>query len=93
MHDGFRCEADSVETDWQQRTPGDLELAEMRMMSGFSNKDFSICYREFLVPRLCCIGEIDAAVRVQEGKLIATRISSARFIELPSRCHMVHLGI
>jgi len=62
------------------------------MMSGFLNKEFSICYREFLDPRLCCIREIDAADRAQEGRLIATRIPAARFIELPSRCHMVQLG-
>jgi hypothetical protein len=34
----------------------------------------------------------DGAVPVQEGKLIAARIRGARFVELPSRSHMVAPG-
>ena len=34
----------------------------------------------------------DGAVPVQEGKLIAARIRGARFVELPSRSHMVGPG-
>lgn len=34
----------------------------------------------------------DGAVPVREGKLIAARIRGARFVELPSRSHMIAPG-
>jgi pimeloyl-ACP methyl ester carboxylesterase len=43
-------------------------------------------------PTLVLHSHDDGAVPVQEGKLIAARIRGARFVELPSRSHMVAPG-
>ncbi|HMK31712.1 MAG TPA: alpha/beta fold hydrolase [Terriglobales bacterium] len=90
----FRPDADSVEMDWLnelQRISTSPDNA-VRMMSEFPKiKIFD------LLPRICCPTLVmhsqgDAAVPVQEGRLIAARIPGARFVELPSRCHMVAPG-
>jgi pimeloyl-ACP methyl ester carboxylesterase len=43
-------------------------------------------------PTLVLHSREDGAVPVQEGKLIAARIRGSRFVELPSRSHMVAPG-
>jgi len=43
-------------------------------------------------PTLVLHSRDDGAVPVQEGKLIAARIRGSRFVELPSRSHMVAPG-
>jgi pimeloyl-ACP methyl ester carboxylesterase len=43
-------------------------------------------------PTLVLHSRDDGAVPVQEGRLIAARIRGARFVELPSRSHMVAPG-
>jgi pimeloyl-ACP methyl ester carboxylesterase len=47
---------------------------------------------EVSCPTLVLHSREDGAVPVQEGKLIAARIRGARFIELPSRSHMIGPG-
>jgi pimeloyl-ACP methyl ester carboxylesterase len=90
----FRPDADAVEMDWHnelQRVSTSPDNA-VRMMSEFPNiKIFD------LLPKICCPTLVlhsreDASVPVQEGRLIATRIRGARFVELPSRSHMVAPG-
>jgi pimeloyl-ACP methyl ester carboxylesterase/DNA-binding winged helix-turn-helix (wHTH) protein len=90
----FRPDADSVEMDWLnelQRIATSPENA-VRMMSEFPKiKIFD------LLPKICCPTLVlhsrdDATVPVQEGRLIAARIRGARFVELPSRSHLVRPG-
>ena len=50
-----------------------------------------------MLPKISCPALVlhsrdDATVPVEEGKLIAARIRGARFVELPSRSHMVAPG-
>jgi pimeloyl-ACP methyl ester carboxylesterase len=90
----FRPDADSVEMDWLnelQRISTTPENA-VRMMSEFP------AFRMFdLLPRISCPTLVlhsrhDATVPVREGRLIASRVRDARFVELPSRSHMVGPG-
>ena len=90
----FRPDADSLEMDWHnelQRISTTPDNAA-RMLSEFPNfKIFD------LLPRICCPTLVlhsqgDATVPVHEGRLIAARIRDARFVELPSRSHMVGPG-
>jgi pimeloyl-ACP methyl ester carboxylesterase/DNA-binding winged helix-turn-helix (wHTH) protein len=90
----FRPDADSVEMDWLnelQRISTSPENV-VRMVSEFPKiKIFD------LLPNICCPTLVlhssdDATVPVQEGRLIAARIRGARFVELPSRSHLVRPG-
>jgi pimeloyl-ACP methyl ester carboxylesterase len=63
-----------------------------RMMSEFPKIDITD-----LLPKVCCPTLVihsrdEAVVPAQEGRLIASRIRGARFVELPSRNHEVVPG-
>jgi pimeloyl-ACP methyl ester carboxylesterase len=47
---------------------------------------------EISCPTLVLHSRDDGVVPVQEGRLIAARIRGSRFVELPSRSHMVSPG-
>jgi len=90
----FHPDATTVEMDWLnelQRIATTPDNA-VRMMSEFPTmKIFE------MLPRISCQTLVthsrdDAAVPVQEGRLIASRIRESRFVELPSRAHQVAPG-
>jgi pimeloyl-ACP methyl ester carboxylesterase/DNA-binding winged helix-turn-helix (wHTH) protein len=90
----FRPDADSVEMEWHnemQRMSSSPENAA-RMLSEFPNMKMFDLLPQISCPTLVLHSTGDAAVPVQEGRLIAARIPGARFVELPSRSHMVHPG-
>ena len=90
----FRPDADSVEMDWLnelQRISTSPENA-VRMMSEFPKIKILDLLPKISCPTLVLHSRDDAAIPVQEGRLIAARIRGARFVELPSRCHMVGPG-
>jgi pimeloyl-ACP methyl ester carboxylesterase len=87
----FRPDADSVEMDWLnelQRISMSPENA-VRMMAEFPKFKIFDLLPDISCPTLVLHSRDDAAVSVQQGRLIASRIAGARFVELPSRCHMV----
>ena len=90
----FRPDADSVETAWLnelQRISSSPENAA-RMMAEFPNIRVLDMLPKISCPTLVLHSREDGAVPVQEGKLIAARIRGSRFVELPSRSHMVGPG-
>ena len=90
----FRPDADSVEMDWLnelQRIAASPENAA-RMLSEFPTIRIFDLLPMISCPALVLHSRDDATVPVQEGKLIAARIRGARFVELPSRSHMVRPG-
>jgi pimeloyl-ACP methyl ester carboxylesterase/DNA-binding winged helix-turn-helix (wHTH) protein len=87
----FRPDADSVDAAWLnelQRISSSPENAA-RMMAEFPNIRVLDMLPKISCPTLVLHSRDDGAVPVQEGKLIAARIRGARFVELPSRSHMV----
>lgn len=90
----FRPDASSEETEWMnefQRITSSPENAA-RMMSEFPKIDITD-----LLPKVCCPTLVihsrdEAVVPAQEGRLIASRIRGARYVELPSRSHEVVPG-
>jgi len=90
----FKPDADSVEAVWLnelQRIASSPENAA-RMMAEFPNIRILDMLPKVSCPTLVLHSHEDGAVPVQEGKLIAARIRGARFVELPSRSHMVAPG-
>lgn len=90
----FMPDAGAVEMDWMnelQRISSSPENA-VRMMSEFPKIKIFDRLPNVSCPTLVMHSREDAAVPVQEGRLIASRIRSARFVELPSRCHQVTPG-
>ncbi len=90
----FRPDADSVEMDWLnelQRVSTSPENA-VRMMSEFPRIKILDLLPKISCPTLVLHSRDDAAVPVQEGRLVAARIRGARFVELPSRCHLIAPG-
>ena len=90
----FRPDADSVEVAWLnelQRVSSTPENAA-RMIAEFPNIKILDMLPRISCPTLVLHSRDDGAVPVQEGKLIAARIRGARFVELPSRSHMVAPG-
>jgi pimeloyl-ACP methyl ester carboxylesterase len=90
----FRPDADSVEAAWHnelQRISSSPENAA-RMMAEFPKIKILDMLPKISCPTLVLHSREDGAVPVQEGKLIAARIRGARFVELPSRSHMVAPG-
>jgi pimeloyl-ACP methyl ester carboxylesterase len=90
----FRPDADSVEVAWLnelQRITSSPENAA-RMIAEFPNIKILDMLPKISCPTLVLHSRDDGAVPVQEGKLIAARIRGARFVELPSRSHMVAPG-
>jgi pimeloyl-ACP methyl ester carboxylesterase len=64
----------------------------VRMMSEFPKIKIFDLLPKISCPTLVLHSQGDATVPVQEGRLIASRIRGARFVELPSRCHIVGPG-
>jgi pimeloyl-ACP methyl ester carboxylesterase/DNA-binding winged helix-turn-helix (wHTH) protein len=90
----FRPDADSTEAAWLnelQRISSSPENAA-RMMAEFPNIRVLDMLPKISCPTLVLHSREDGAVPVQEGKLIAARIRGSRFVELPSRSHMVAPG-
>ena len=90
----FRPDANASETAWMnelQRVSSSPENAA-RMIAEFPNIKILDMLPKITCPTLVLHSRDDAAVPVQEGKLIAARIRGARFIELPTRSHMVTPG-
>jgi len=90
----FMPDADSVATVWLnelQRISLSPENAA-RMMAEFPNIRILDMLPKISCPTLVLHSREDGAVPLQEGKLIAARIRNARFVELPSRSHMVAPG-
>ena len=90
----FRPDADAVEMDWLnelQRVSTSPENAA-RMLSEFPNFKVFELLPQISCPTLVLHSRDDATVPVQEGRLIAARIRNARFVELPSRSHLIRPG-
>jgi DNA-binding winged helix-turn-helix (wHTH) protein/pimeloyl-ACP methyl ester carboxylesterase len=90
----FRPDADSEQMDWMnelQRIGASPENAA-RMLSQFPSFKILDLLPGISCPTLVLHSRDDAAVSVQEGRLIASRIRGARFVELPSRSHLVAPG-
>ncbi len=90
----FRPDVDVVEAAWLnelQRVSSSPENAA-RMMAEFPNIRVLDMLPKISCPTLVLHSREDGAVPVQEGKLIAARIRGSRFVELPSRSHMVAPG-
>jgi pimeloyl-ACP methyl ester carboxylesterase/DNA-binding winged helix-turn-helix (wHTH) protein len=90
----FRPDADSLEMDWLnelQRISTTPENA-VRMLSEFPTYKIFELFPKIACPTLVLHSRDDAAVPVQEGRLIASRIRDARFVELPSNSHLMSPG-
>lgn len=90
----FRPDVDAVEAAWLnelQRIASSPENAAL-MIAEFPNIRIIDMLPKVSCPTLVLHSRDDGAVPVQEGKLIAARIPGARFVELPSRSHMVAPG-
>ena len=90
----FRPDADSEQMDWLnelQRIGASPENAA-RMLSHFPSFKILDLLPAIACPTLVLHSRDDASVPIQEGRLIAARIRSARFVELPSRSHLVAPG-
>ena len=90
----FRPDVDAVEAAWLnelQRISSSPENAA-RMIAEFPSIKILDMLPKISCPTLVLHSRDDGAVPVQEGRLIAARIRGARFVELPSRSHMVAPG-
>jgi DNA-binding winged helix-turn-helix (wHTH) protein/pimeloyl-ACP methyl ester carboxylesterase len=90
----FRPDARPAETEWMnefQRITSSPENAA-RMMSEFPKIDIMDVLPKVCCPTLVIHSREDAVVPSQEGRLIASRIRGARFVELSSRSHEVIPG-
>jgi DNA-binding winged helix-turn-helix (wHTH) protein/pimeloyl-ACP methyl ester carboxylesterase len=87
----FHPDANAVEEEWLnelQRISSTPENA-VRMMSEFPTMKIFEMLPQICCPTLVMHSRDDATVPVQEGRLIASRVRDVRFVELPSRAHMV----
>ena len=90
----FRPDASLEESEWMnefQRITSSPDNAAL-MMAEFPKIDITD-----LLPKVCCPTLVihsrdEAVVPVSEGRLIASRIRGARYVELPSRSHEVFPG-
>jgi pimeloyl-ACP methyl ester carboxylesterase/DNA-binding winged helix-turn-helix (wHTH) protein len=90
----FRPDVDVVEAAWLnelQRISASPENAAL-MIAEFPNIKILDMLPKISCPTLVLHSRDDGAVPVHEGKLIAARIRGARFVELPSRSHMIAPG-
>jgi DNA-binding winged helix-turn-helix (wHTH) protein/pimeloyl-ACP methyl ester carboxylesterase len=90
----FRPDASPAETEWMnefQRVTSSPENAA-RMMSEFPKIDIMDVLPKVCCPTLVIHSRDEAVVPAQEGRLIASRIRGARFVDLPSRNHEVVPG-
>jgi DNA-binding winged helix-turn-helix (wHTH) protein/pimeloyl-ACP methyl ester carboxylesterase len=90
----FMPDSSPAEMDWMnelQRICTSPENA-VRLMSDFPKINVLDLLPKIKCPTLVVHSRDDAAVSIKEGRLIASRIRGARFIELLSRSHMVGPG-
>ncbi|MGC2196683.1 MAG: alpha/beta fold hydrolase [Terriglobales bacterium] len=90
----FRPDAGPAETEWMnefQRITSSPENAA-RMMAEFPKVDITDLLPKVACPTLVIHSRDEAVVPAREGRLIASRIRGARFVELPSRNHEVVPG-
>lgn len=90
----FRPDASPSETEWMnefQRITSSPESAA-RMMSEFPKIDIMDMLPKVSCPTLVVHSRDDAVVPSQEGRLIASRIRGARYVELQSRSHEIVSG-
>ena len=90
----FQPDADAKAMDWMnelQRISSSPENAA-RMLSEFPKLRILDMLPAISCPTLVLHSRDDASVPVHEGRLIASRIRGARFVELPSRSHLVAPG-
>jgi pimeloyl-ACP methyl ester carboxylesterase/DNA-binding winged helix-turn-helix (wHTH) protein len=90
----FMPDATPAEMDWMnelQRITISPENA-VRMMTEFPRINVLDLLPKISCPTLVMHSSGDATVPAQEGRLIASRIPGARFVELPSRRHQVGPG-
>ena len=90
----FRPDASPAETEWMnefQRITSSPENAA-RMMAEFPKIDITDILPEVSCPTLVIHSRDEAVVPAREGRLIASRIRGARFVELTSRSHEVVPG-
>jgi len=90
----FQPDADAKAMDWMnelQRISSSPENAA-RMLSEFPKLRILDMLPAISCPTLVLHSRDDASVPVHEGRLIASRIRGARFVELPSRSHVVAPG-
>lgn len=90
----FRPDADAEQMNWMnelQRIGASPENAA-RMLAQFPSFKILDLLPRIACPTLVLHSRDDASVPVQEGRLIATRIRNARFVELPSRSHLIAPG-
>jgi pimeloyl-ACP methyl ester carboxylesterase/DNA-binding winged helix-turn-helix (wHTH) protein len=91
----FRPNATQAEMDWMnelQRVTSSPETA-VRLMSEFPKINVVDELPKVTCPTLVIHSRDDAVVPVQDGRLIASRIRGARFLELPSPNHQVEPGM
>lgn len=87
----FMPDADRVQMDWMnelQRITASPENA-VQMLSEFPKINIVDALRDVACPTLVLHAKDDAAVPIQEGRMIASRIRGAKLVELPSRNHTV----
>jgi DNA-binding winged helix-turn-helix (wHTH) protein/pimeloyl-ACP methyl ester carboxylesterase len=90
----FRPDASPAETEWMnefQRITSSPENAAL-MMSEFPKIDITDILPKVCCPTLVIHSRDEAVVPAQEGRLIASRIRGAKFVDLPSRNHEVVPG-
>lgn len=90
----FYPDADAIEVEWHnelQRVATTPENA-VRLMSEFPTMKIFEVLPQISCPTLVMHSQGDATVPVHEGRLIASRIRDSRFVELPSRAHLVGPG-
>jgi pimeloyl-ACP methyl ester carboxylesterase len=90
----FRPDASLEETEWMnefQRITSSPENAA-RMMAEFPKIDITDVLPKVCCPTLVLHSRDEAVVPASEGRLIASRIRGARYVELPSRSHEVVPG-
>jgi pimeloyl-ACP methyl ester carboxylesterase len=90
----FMPDSSPAEMDWMnelQRICTSPENA-VRLMSDFPKINVVDLLPKINCPTLVVHSRNDAAVSVKEGRLIASRVRGARFVELLSRSHMVGPG-
>ncbi len=90
----FRPDASPAETEWMnefQRITSSPENAA-RMMSEFPKIDITDVLPKVSCPTLVIHSRDEAVVPASEGRLMASRIRGARYVELDSRSHEVVPG-
>lgn len=90
----FMPDASPAEMDWMnelQRITTSPENA-VRLMSDFPKINVVDALPKISCPTLVLHSRDDAAVPLQEGRMIASRIRGAKFVELPSRNHTIAPG-